>query len=468
MADTAKQLVDLVDLSLLGKFKEKQDKLFQDKLDEKEALGTAAKLVGNLTLSNGTAVKKDNVTEWINFLYSYIETEKGDRDKADTLLSNSIKTLKELVYNDSATNGIAYMLNMIGTITQTSQNVADKSFSIADLTTDAKDKIVNAINEVDANADAAKAAADKAQQTADKNAQDIAAITGTGAGGIDKKIETAIKGVTDSIGDKETLTTDEKGTIVGAINEVDANVDALKTSSAVTVDFDDSTRVYKISQGGTLLGTMNIGKDLVVSSGEVKEVETKGTCLVLTLTSGDVVEIPVASLIDIYTAADGAKEVQIAIDASTRKVSATLVDAGISTAKIADKAVTKAKLADAVQTSLGKADSAVQKADVVEGATDGTISVQGTEVTVHGFAAVKSTADAAKTTADKLDGEASVAGSVKAQIAASETATKAAVKVDTDALAGRATNLETRAKALEDWKATVGVATEEDLEELFK
>lgn len=413
MADMSK----LVDLALLGKFKEKQDALFQGKLDEKEALGTAAKLVGDLTAltttANGTAVAA------INEVVSSVATLKKTHTDDKAALEASIKA------------------------------VDDKVGALTGLSTDVKTTVIASINEVDANADAAKAAADAAQKTANKNAEDIAAITGTGAGSIDKKIEDAVKTVTDSIGDKINLTTDEKGTIVGAINEVDANVDALKTSSAVTVDFDDTSRIYKISQGGTLLGTMNIGKDLVVSSGEVKEVDEKGTCLVLTLTSGDVVEIPVASLIDIYTAAAGAKEVQVAIDASTREVSATLVDGGIATAKIADLAVTKGKLATVVQGSLDKADSAVQKADVTTGSAVGTISVQKADVAVNGFADLKAAVDT-------LKGDTSVEGSVAKSIADAKTE----IKATTDALAARA-------KALEDWKASVGIATDDDLEGLF-
>lgn len=413
MADMSK----LVDLTLLGKFKEKQDALFQKKLDEKEALGTAAKLVGNLTGLTTTA--------------------KGTAVAAINEVVTSVSTLSKTHATDKAA--------LEKSITAVDTKVGD----LTTLTTDVKTSVITAINEVDANADAAKTAADAAQKKADQNAKDIAAITGTGAGGIDKKIETAIKGVTDSIGDKTTLTTDEKGTIVGAINEVDANVDALKTSSAVTVDFDDTTRIYKISQGGTLLGTMNIGKDLVVSSGEVKEVAEKGTCLVLTLTSGDVVNIPVASLIEIYTAAAGAKEVQVAIDPATRQVSATLVDGGIGTAKIGDLVVTKGKLATAVQGSLDKADTAVQKADVETGSAVGTISVQKTDVAVNGFADLKATVD-------KLDGDATVTGSVDKKIADA----KSDIKTTTDALGNRA-------KALEDWKAGVGVATDEDLDGLF-
>ena len=376
---------NLIDKELLKVFKEQQDQKFNAKLDEKEALGTAAGLVGTL----------------------------------DTL------------------------------------------------TTDKKTTVVEALNEVDTNADAAKAAADKAQtaadaaqKAADANKATLDQLTGTE--GIDKKISDAVDGINATIGNTADLTTTEKGTVVGAINEVKAATATLNTASKVTVDADDTARVYKIYQGGAeadnLVGTINIGKDLVVKSGEVKEVAEKGTCLVLTLTSDDVVEIPVSTLIDIYTAGAGAKEVQVAIDPTSKVVTATLVDGGVATAKIANLAVTKAKLEQAVQDSLGKADSAVQT--VAEGATDGTVAVDGTDVAVHGFAAVKTTADAAKATADKLDGTAETEGSVKAQIAASETAVKAAVKVDTDALAGRA-------KALEDWKATVGLATEADILAMF-
>ena len=379
----------LIDSELLKVFKEQQELKFNAKLDEKEALGTAAGLVGKL----------------------------------DTL------------------------------------------------TTEAKDTVVAALNEVDANADAAQTAADKAQTAADKaqegvdaNKAAIETLNGAASvdGSVDKKVKDASDAINATIGNTTDLATDEKGIIVGAINEVKEAANTLNVASKVTLDADDVARVYKLYQGGSdaanLIGTINIGKDLVVKSGEVKEVETKGTCLVLTLTSDDVVEIPVSSLIDIYTAGAGAKEVQVAIDSTTKIVTATLVDDGIATAKIADLAVTKAKLAQAVQDSLDKADSAVQ--EIKEGTGVGTIAVDGADVTVHGVADIKATADAAKTTVDKLDGTAEVEGSVKAQIAASETAVKAAVKVDTDALGERA-------KALEDWKATVGLATEADILAMF-
>lgn len=361
----------LIDVELLKAFKAKQETAFQAKLDEKEALGTAAGLVG---------------------------------------------TLK-------------------------------------DLTTDAKGTVVAAINEVDAAADSLRT--------------DLSATT---------KSVTDLSGV---VGDTKTLTTTEKATIVGAINEVKAAADTLNTASKVSVVSDDVSRIYKIYQGGSdetkLVGTINIGKDLVVKSGEVKEVEAKGTCLALTLTNDQVVEIPVGTLIDIYTAQQSATQVQVTIDPTTKVVSAALVAGGVATDHLADKAVTKAKLAEAVQTSLDKADSALQAADIIEGKTNYTVSVKGTDVTVHGvedaikaaqaaaekhaddaIAPVKATANAAKATADKLDGADTVEGSVKAQIKA----LKEELTASENTLAGRVT-------ALETWKGTVGLATEEDINAMF-
>ena len=71
---------------------------------------------------------------------------------------------------------------------------------------------------------------------------------------------------------------------------------------------------------------------------------------------------------------------QLGADAVTN---AKLADDAVETAKIADGNVTKAKLATAVQNSLDLADSAVQL--VVEGTTNGTVSVDGTDIAVHGL-----------------------------------------------------------------------------------
>lgn len=121
----------------------------------------------------------------------------------------------------------------------------------------------------------------------------------------------------------------------------------------------DVLKTYTFTQNGKSIGTINLAKDIVVSSGDV--VLHEGVkCLELTLTSGDVVHIPVTDLVDIYTAKANADKVQIAIS-NSNEISASIIAGSITTSELADKNVTKAKLADDVQTSLDKADSAYQK-----------------------------------------------------------------------------------------------------------
>ena len=110
-------------------------------------------------------------------------------------------------------------------------------------------------------------------------------------------------------------------------------------------------------------------------------------------------------MVDIYTAQQSATQVQLAINSSTREISATIVAGSITstelaadavtTVKIADGNVTKAKLAQAVQDSLDAADSALQKADITTGTTNGTIEVDGSEVSVAGLGTAAYTASTA-------------------------------------------------------------------------
>lgn len=147
---------------------------------------------------------------------------------------------------------------------------------------------------------------------------------------------------------------------------------------------------------------INIPKDMVVESGSV---ETKsesgawgpaGTYIHLVLANADDSDlyIDVGDLIEYVTSGSQAGDmVVIAIDAQHRV-----------TATITDGTVTKAKLAQSVQDSLDAADSAVQS--VVEGSTNGTIAVDGTDVAVHGLGSAAYTAatayDAAGAAADVL------------------------------------------------------------------
>ena len=205
-------------------------------------------------------------------------------------------------------------------------------------------------------------------------------------------------------------------TVVGYIDE--AVAEAEDDSEITLVEAQTPTtgylKTYELYQGGNaaanLVGKIDIPKDLVVTSGEIVVNPTgqpAGTYLKLTIANQTTpVYINVADLCDVYTAASGATQVQLAISA-TNEISATLVAGGVgttelagsavTTAKIADSNVTKAKLAQGVQDSLDLADSAVQS--VAEGATNGTVAVDGTDIAVHGLGSAAYTASTAYATA---------------------------------------------------------------------
>ena len=138
----------------------------------------------------------------------------------------------------------------------------------------------------------------------------------------------------------------------------------------------DVLKTYTFTQNGQKIGEINLAKDLVVTSGAVV-LHDGAKCLELTLTSGDVVHIPVTDLVDVYTAKAGADKVQVAISDSN-EISASIVAGSITSTELAadvntslakaDSAyqkpadgIAKADLASDVQASLGKADTAAQQ-----------------------------------------------------------------------------------------------------------
>lgn len=145
---------------------------------------------------------------------------------------------------------------------------------------------------------------------------------------------------------------------------------------------------YHLTKDGVNEGiAINIPKDLVVSSGSVVELEdgkipedapegtTVGTYIKLVLAnSAKPLYINVGKLIEYVTGGSGVDDaIQINVSSDTHKV----------TASVKDGSLTKKMFAADVVTSLGKADSAVQA--VAAGDTNGTIKVDGKEVSVTGL-----------------------------------------------------------------------------------
>ena len=144
-------------------------------------------------------------------------------------------------------------------------------------------------------------------------------------------------------------------TVVGYVDE--AVADAASDADISLVEAQTPTtgylKTYELYQGGNaaanLVGKIDIPKDLVVTSGEIVVNPTgqpAGTYLKLTIANQtEPVFINVADLCDVYTAAQSAAQVQLAIS-STNEISATIVAGSVTATELASNAVTTAKIAD--------------------------------------------------------------------------------------------------------------------------
>lgn len=206
---------------------------------------------------------------------------------------------------------------------------------------------------------------------------------GTAATKMQELADGQVKTNKDAIGTMDNLQTTAKGDLVTAINEVRNAVSAGGTAAAITMSEETSNlgdgvaKAYVLKQGDNTVGTINIPKDMVVQSGEVvtnPEGQAAGTYikLVLANATNDVIYVNAGTLVDIYKAKADAAQVQLAIDSSSREISASIMTGSVTatelatdaviTAKIADGNVTKGKLSTEVQASLDKADVALSEA----------------------------------------------------------------------------------------------------------
>lgn len=165
-------------------------------------------------------------------------------------------------------------------------------------------------------------------------------------------------------------------TVEAALQELG---NSLQTAGAVTVRETEGSgnvlKVYTLTQHGNTIGTINIPKDLVATSGAIVNEDGNGdagTFLRLVIANSDPIYINVASLVEYNGVADSS---EIAFTDVNHQISGSLKIGSIG----------KSKLDSAVQASLGLADSAIQPEDIVEGSTNGTIAVNGVDIAVHGL-----------------------------------------------------------------------------------
>lgn len=304
------------------------------------------------------------------------DTIKGAKLYADDKASSALDSAK--TYADSLVTGESGVAKRVETL-EGKVDVAKVSTAIATAKTEAIDAAATDASTKDAALKTAVLGEEGYAQTV-KSAYDLAAskatiadveaknyATKTEAKGYadakDSAIVEAKKAGTDAMAKIGTIP--ETATATTAIGYVDEKIAAIPAQVDYSVTCDESTpagvaKRYVLSQKGSAIVTIDIPKDMVVSSGVV-ETKTEagvwgaaGTYLVLTLANAtsDKVYINVSDLIEYVTSGSKSGDmVEIKIDAE-HKV----------TAIINDGTITKAKLVKAVQDSLAKADSALQAA----------------------------------------------------------------------------------------------------------
>ena len=304
------------------------------------------------------------------------DTIKGAKlyadDKATTALNDAKAYADGLVTGDS---GVTARVDAL----ETKVDVTKVSTAIST----AKDEAIDAAKEDAATKDAALKTAilgEEAYAQTVKSAYELAVSKATMADveAKDYATKTEAQGYADAkdtaIAEAKKAGTDamakigdipEGATATTAIGYVDEKIAAIPAQVDYSVTCDESTpagvaKRYVLSQKDSEIVTIDIPKDMVVSSGTVEEKAeagvwgVAGTYLVLTLANAtsDKIYINVSNLIEYVTSGSKAGDmVEIKID-DEHKV----------TAIINDGTITKAKLVQAVQDSLDKADSALQAA----------------------------------------------------------------------------------------------------------
>lgn len=163
----------------------------------------------------------------------------------------------------------------------------------------------------------------------------------------------ADKSVVDAMYTNDAIDTAVQGAKDYAKGLVDAIPAQTDYTVKITENTDDATvaKTYVFSQCGAEIGSIKLAKELVVTAGSVKEAteadvpytgaKVGDKYIELVIANQDApIYVPAKDLVDIYTAKDGAAEVQVAIS-NTNEISATLVNGGITEAKLHADVATK-------------------------------------------------------------------------------------------------------------------------------
>lgn len=163
-------------------------------------------------------------------------------------------------------------------------------------------------------------------------------------------------------------------TIVSALQSrvgtLESDVADIKTSYLKSVEYEPGTGIFTFTDQAGEQKKVDLAIEKVVTNFEYNQ-ETQS--LDLTLADGTKQSVPMSAFIDVYTAAPGALQVQIAVSGD-KVISATLVDGGISESKLDSALAAKVNAGQSAADQIGsKADKTVVEgiaADVEELKTD--------------------------------------------------------------------------------------------------
>lgn len=284
--------------------------------------------------------------------------------------------------------------------------------------------ISNLIEKI-ANASGGKIAATKSDGTIEESA---IAISNVGLKSEISELENSLADVATSGVAEDVAITDTGGyftsdNVEGALAELASAASGGVASKTVYLRDESSgqssyAKVYKLYQGenppdaqthpATLIGTINIPLDKVVRDGHIvtvtNGVDSDGDTVPTGTADGTYIKltfqnvptpayINVQDLVDVYS---GGTTTETTVSISAQNEITVSINE-ISGSKLTTGSVVKGKLDSGVQSSLNLADSAVQS--VIEGSTNGTVSVDGTDVAVHGLGSAAYTASTAYATA---------------------------------------------------------------------
>ena len=263
--------------------------------------------------------------------------------------------------------------NLVGALNEIAAIVGDDT-----LTTTARD-LTGAVNELDAELGTITA--------------DAMGTTATTVSGAIKENVTAIKAVSDNLGDVSTIDVEvssgvKADTAVAAINKLKGLIDNAQSAGEITIDTSVTTegalKSYTFYQGEkkdeNKLAVIDIPKDFLVKSGSIvknPDGQPAGTYIELIINSKDAsatddkIYINVADLVDAYTAQASATQIQLAISA-TNEISATIVAESVTATELATDAVTEGKIAADSITSAKIKDANVTASKLAENSVGAT------------------------------------------------------------------------------------------------